>query len=191
MLKDEIRKVFKEKRKSLSAEQTSRLIQKMSRHFDAWLSSHVPQAVMSFVPFRKFAEVDPRAFEASIRSVNPEVIMAYPRVRDGFILPVIPDSSRQAVSNSYGIFEYPGTPADPATLDLVLLPLLAVDQRGHRVGYGKGYYDRLLATLSPGCITMGLSYFHLIGAIDDVSPWDQTLSACLTPDHLHWFGKTP
>ncbi|MBX9449085.1 MAG: 5-formyltetrahydrofolate cyclo-ligase [Taibaiella sp.] len=190
MLKDEIRKVFKEKRKSLSADQTSRLIQKMSRHFDAWLPSHIPQAVMSFVPFRKFAEIDPGAFEASIRSVNPEVILAYPRVRDGHIFPVLPDSSREAVSNPYGIFEYPGTPVDPAALDLVLLPLLAADRSGHRVGYGKGYYDRLLATLSPGCMTIGLSYFPLIDAIDDVSPWDQTLSACLTPDHLHCFDKT-
>ena len=37
---------------------------------------------------------------------------------------------------------------DPDEIDLVLVPALAVDERGHRVGYGKGFYDRLLPRLT-------------------------------------------
>ena len=38
--------------------------------------------------------------------------------------------------------------ASPQDVDFVLIPALATDERGFRVGYGKGYYDRLLPTLT-------------------------------------------
>jgi 5-formyltetrahydrofolate cyclo-ligase len=47
----------------------------------------------------------------------------------------------------FGILE-PGRDATPVPLnqtDLVLVPLVAWDDRGHRIGYGKGYFDRALA----------------------------------------------
>jgi 5-formyltetrahydrofolate cyclo-ligase len=37
---------------------------------------------------------------------------------------------------------------DPDAIDLVLVPALAVDDRGHRIGFGKGFYDRLLPRLT-------------------------------------------
>jgi 5-formyltetrahydrofolate cyclo-ligase len=47
---------------------------------------------------------------------------------------------------------------DPATLDLVIVPCLAVDTRGMRLGYGKAYYDKLLAILPPRVQTMALAF---------------------------------
>ena len=48
--------------------------------------------------------------------------------------------------SAYGIPEAPdGTPViDPAAADLILVPALAFDKTGFRIGYGKGYYDRYL-----------------------------------------------
>lgn len=56
--------------------------------------------------------------------------------------------------------EEPAPDADPARPSLVLVPALAIDRRGHRLGYGAGYYDRTLAALRlSGPVTaIGLCY---------------------------------
>ena len=71
----------------------------------------------------------------------------------------------------------------PAQLDAVLVPLLACDQRGHRVGYGGGFYDRFLAQCWPGARFIGLSILgdEPVDAITDVLPTDVPLHACITP----------
>jgi 5-formyltetrahydrofolate cyclo-ligase len=48
-------------------------------------------------------------------------------------------------------------PAAPGDWDVVIVPLLAFDKRGHRLGYGKGYYDRLLAASYATTIGVGFA----------------------------------
>ena len=90
------------------------------------------------------------------------------------------------VANRWGIPEPVaalGAEVQPAQLDAVLVPLLACDQRGHRVGYGGGFYDRFLAQCRPNTRFIGLSILEEepIAAIADVLPTDVPLHACLTP----------
>ena len=72
---------------------------------------------------------------------------------------------------------------------MVLVPLLAFDKLGHRVGYGKGYYDRFLAKCPPNCLRIGLSLFDPVERIDDVVPTDIRLNSCLTPVHTYVFAN--
>lgn len=72
-------------------------------------------------------------------------------------------------------------------IDLVLVPLLAFDQQGHRVGYGKGYYDRFLAECRPDCVKIGLSLFEPVERIADIEPTDMRLDFCITPEQIQWF----
>lgn len=63
--------------------------------------------------------------------------------------------------NNYGIPEpESGTILPPLKFDSVLVPLLAVDIKGNRVGYGKGFYDRFLSACRKDCVFIGLHLFE-------------------------------
>ena len=72
---------------------------------------------------------------------------------------------------------------------MVLVPLLACDRAGHRVGYGKGFYDRFLAACRPDCRKIGLSYFRPVEAIVDVYDGDVRLDRVITPDGVIQFAE--
>jgi 5-formyltetrahydrofolate cyclo-ligase len=78
-------------------------------------------------------------------------------------------------------------PIDVAQIDLVLVPLLAFDVQGHRVGYGGGYYDRFLADCRSDCRKVGLSLFESVTRIDNPDATDIPLNSCITPTQLTVF----
>ncbi|WP_151086728.1 5-formyltetrahydrofolate cyclo-ligase [Hymenobacter baengnokdamensis] len=96
-------------------------------------------------------------------------------------------SETRLLPNRWGIPEplaNPTTEVVPAQLDAVLVPLLACDQLGQRVGYGGGFYDRFLAQCRPGTLFIGLNILTEtpVPALADVLPTDVPLHACLTPN---------
>jgi 5-formyltetrahydrofolate cyclo-ligase len=68
--------------------------------------------------------------------------------------------------------------------DIVFVPLLAIDKKGNRVGYGQGFYDRFLKRCAPNCQFIGLHYFDLEDAVDDVLPTDIRLNALVMPEKI-------
>jgi len=86
------------------------------------------------------------------------------------------------VKSEYNILEPISENSYNGTVDLVLVPLLAFDKRGYRVGYGKGFYDRFLQTINAQKI--GLSLQPAIEKIDDVNEHDIRLDLCITPTEI-------
>ncbi len=70
--------------------------------------------------------------------------------------------------------------ANVSTIDLILIPLLAADKSGNRIGYGKGYYDRLLSEL-PKVKKVGLALGPLFDAFNFAESHDIRLDHCITP----------
>ena len=96
------------------------------------------------------------------------------------------NSSTTLVNNRWGI---PEPSSDSPTysveeIDIVLIPLLAFDLLGHRVGYGKGFYDRFLQNCRADALKVGLSLFFPIDKITDVSENDVLLDAVVTPKRV-------
>jgi 5-formyltetrahydrofolate cyclo-ligase len=77
----------------------------------------------------------------------------------------------------------------PDALDIVFIPLLAVDSTGHRIGYGKGFYDRFLRKCRPNCIFIGLHLFDEMCNIDDIDRHDIRLDFCITPTQIIRFDE--
>ncbi|MBO0949976.1 5-formyltetrahydrofolate cyclo-ligase [Fibrella sp. HMF5405] len=71
--------------------------------------------------------------------------------------------------------------------DLVIVPLLAFDNAGNRVGYGGGYYDRFLAEAGPDCLKIGLSFFDPVEHITGIEETDIRLDTCITPEAVFSF----
>mgnify|MGYP002635712266 CR=1 FL=1 len=82
------------------------------------------------------------------------------------------------VKSGFSVME-PLNTAPERIPDLLVVPLLRWDRRGHRLGYGGGYYDRSLAAL-PHAATVGYSLDGLEIDRLPVEPWDRPLGALVT-----------
>jgi 5-formyltetrahydrofolate cyclo-ligase len=74
--------------------------------------------------------------------------------------------------------------ADPASIDLVVVPSLLLTPSGQRLGYGGGYYDRLLPRLRPDCIRVGVLPDALVVPYLPKDPWDVDLDYIVTEKSL-------
>lgn len=87
-----------------------------------------------------------------------------------------------------------GTNADPLSeCSLILVPCLAVDQQGRRLGQGGGYYDRVLAGLPRvqhgGPLLVGVCFADEYGSAIPSEEHDVVLDACLTEIGIHRFTQ--
>ena len=82
----------------------------------------------------------------------------------------------------YGFLQPPATApeVDPATVDLVLVPGLAFDVAGGRLGYGLGYYDRLLPRLDPAAPRVGVALRALVVPALPADPRDVAMTHLAT-----------
>jgi 5-formyltetrahydrofolate cyclo-ligase len=71
-------------------------------------------------------------------------------------------------------------------IEVVFVPLLAFDIKGHRVGYGKGFYDIFLKNC-PNAIKIGLSFFEAETTLEDQKAYDIPLDYCITPNQIYHF----
>lgn len=96
------------------------------------------------------------------------------------------DADADWVPNRFGIAEPSGPRLEPAEMDLVIVPAVALDTDGRRLGQGGGFYDRTFAWLSgeprpSSVVLVGFVYdFQVVDTIED-EPWDVTLDAIVTP----------
>ena len=124
------------------------------------------------------------------------------------LLPVIDGSAlwfapytptTRLLANRFGIPE-PASPRDQAcalcAIDLLLMPLVAFDVHGHRLGMGGGYYDRTFAAVErrkhlrrPRLL--GVAFAFQQRAQLSAQPWDIPLHGAVTEQGLQWFRRNP
>lgn len=90
--------------------------------------------------------------------------------------------------NRFGVPEpLSGIVINPKQIEVVFVPLLIFDHQGHRVGYGKGYYDRFLGECNRYTLKVGLSFFDPVSKIEDIDTNDIALDYAVTPRETYAF----
>lgn len=189
MLKKEARKVFKEKRKQITEADRMRWDDLILIQFQS-LELPFIDYLLSYYPMDENKEINSFIIADYLHFRNPNLHICYPKMMEesGQMQAMICNADSAFESNAYGILEPTDTDAaDPGQIDLVIIPLLAFDEKGTRVGYGKGYYDRYLQNCREDCLKVGVSYFEAIPAIGDANEFDVPLDLCITPQRTYVF----
>ena len=77
------------------------------------------------------------------------------------------------------------SPVDISDIDLIILPGIAFDRKGYRVGFGAGYYDRFLAEVNFKVPTIGLAYdFQIIDSFIQMEDYDIPIDYVMTEERI-------
>lgn len=189
MTKAELRKYYMDKRLAMSPKQledaSERICHNAFKNFQL-----EKQKVSLFLPIERKKEIN--TYKIWEKALSFDAQVASPRVnaKTNELKHILFESKDQLELSPYGIPEpKKGRIVAAEHFDIVFVPLLAIDKKGNRVGYGKGYYDRFLKKCSPRCMFIGLHHFDEIeNTVDDLVYTDIRLNACITPEKVYRFG---
>jgi len=190
MRKKELRKLYLEKRQALSEGEYLQLNYLITEMFFAHVDLSFISVLHTFLPIEKNKEPNTWPIVDRIRREFPQVRISIPRVNQNLreLENFYFEGLHQLSENIWGIPEpRQGIPTPSEKIDMVLVPLLVFDETGHRVGYGKGFYDKFLQTCKSGTKRIGISLFPPITSIDDADTYDQRLTKAVTPYEIVTF----
>ena len=188
MTKAELRKSNLVRQKGLSPADRRSASDGIAENFFSAFDLRPVRFLHLFIPIEKFNEVDTRPIVERIWREYPNVVTVVPRVdfeaNNITSLRFGPDT--EVVRNIWNIDEPTHNDfVETELIDMVLVPGLAFDVQGHRVGYGKGFYDRFLGKCRPDCVKIGLSFFEPLEKVDDSYEGDVALDFVVTPREVN------
>lgn len=175
--KPSLRQRFCSLRECLPPEDVEAASAAICRHLAAWPVLRAARVVMAYLAFRNEPALE------SLFAALPHIRWVLPRI-EGRNLVVHPYDPARLVRHPFGMWE----PAadlpviDPASLDIVLVPGVAFDRRGGRLGFGGGFYDRFLPTTP--ALRVGVTYDSCL--VDELpcNEADQRMDWIATPQGL-------
>lgn len=189
MEKTALRRLYIQKRKELSALQVEEYSKKISQLF-ATLPLAEVNYLHTYYPIPGKTEVDCLKIVQWIRQEQPQiqVVLSKSNLRNNTLEHYLWKSDTPLFMNKWGITEpQRGEIICPEKLDLILIPLLAFDEKGNRVGYGKGFYDRFLSECRKDALKVGLSFFDAVENPFEVFEHDVPLDICITSGKIWEF----
>lgn len=188
MTKKELRKKYLQLRESLTEGEVAHLSRQLCDNFFLSIDLNFIKVVHVYLPIQHKKEPDTWLIVERLRREFPHIQISLPKVVNDQLENYRFEGMHQLKQNAWGIWEpQQGVPTDSSKIDLVIVPLLAYDRQGHRVGFGKGFYDRFLKICRLDCQKLGLSFFEAEEKIEDADNFDIPLGAVITPAGLTTF----
>jgi 5-formyltetrahydrofolate cyclo-ligase len=187
MLKSEIRSFYKQKRSGLSPNEIERIsLQVQGLVRDSF--SFKDKYISLFLPIERQKEINTFGLLEDLIQQGGHPVVATSNFSDLSMRLYLYEGEKQLTFNNFGIPEpTTGKEIQAEMLDFVFVPLLGLNDKGYRVGYGKGFYDRLLVRCKPECVFIGLHLFDEFMDVDDIDTNDIALHLCITPKRIHDF----
>lgn len=184
MNKTDIRNNIKSKREALANNEVIELSNKIIKKTISLLEKYSIDTYFIYNSFKN--EVNTQNLIQYLLKNNKNVYL--PKVINDDMFAVKYDIVTKLETGSFGILQPAG---DPITIDnfICILPLIAVDKHGNRIGFGKGYYDKFLKNKT--CIKIGLCYdFQIIDELIDIREEDVPLDIIISEKQIIEIKKT-
>lgn len=178
--KPELRRSLLKARQSMSQEKWRHKSDQIITHLQASPLFNSAQTILGYFSFRQEPDLSPLFTDTHHR-------WGFPRCVGNSLIWHIWKANDTLQVGAYNILEpNPDAPTLPPTeVDLILVPAVACDAQGYRLGYGGGYYDRLLSstewTTKP---TIGIVFDFAYLPQLPIAPWDKPLQAVCTETGL-------
>ncbi|MBX3221976.1 MAG: 5-formyltetrahydrofolate cyclo-ligase [Labilithrix sp.] len=179
-VKAELRKRIRGVRKTAPLEACAERSAKIVASLEAHAAVEEARAVALFWPIVERHEVDLRPLDASLRARGVRV--AYPSIDPdtGDMVFRFVDDPSALEDAGYGFAEPAKDAPEASDLGVIVVPALAVDPTGHRIGYGAGYYDRTLPKYAPPAVSIAVAYDYQLVAEVPATPGDVQVAWIVT-----------
>ncbi len=181
--KAELRSEYKRRRAAIPQEEYERLGVAVESRLLADEAVRSARTVYSYIAFARevpTASVLHTMLERGVRVIVPPADRHADPLNAAQILRLgdAPDISEPAVSENLP------EPFDVTTIDLFLVPGIVWDPRGYRIGFGGGFFDRLLAVAGPDALIIGLAFELQLVAHLPADPWDIPVDRIVTESRV-------
>lgn len=189
--KNALRKKYKQLRKELPCDRKSLMDQKIADRIRSLISFRFSKTVLLYYPIEGEVDTLPILESALAAGKNVGLPVSHSGGRMEFRL--VTDPERELAPGRFGVREpsadcpiFDKAAADPADT-LILVPALAFDREGFRLGYGNGYYDRYLEGFPATAV--GLVYSDFLADRLPKGRFDQSVSLLVTEKGVIFVGK--
>jgi 5-formyltetrahydrofolate cyclo-ligase len=184
MLKKDLRKKYLKKRFEINELdidiQSNEILDILNSKFD-----FSNKTISLFLPIKSKHEINTFCFLNYFLNQNVKISIPKSIFETFDIIHYEFENLSQLQLNEYNIPEPThGNVVNEMEFDIVFVPLLTIDRRGFRVGYGKGFYDRFLSKCKKECLFIGLYLFEELEEIEDLNEFDTPLHFCITPTQI-------
>ena len=186
MKKSQLRKLIVNQRQDISTTEAEVLSNQLLTQFKTLDLSDIT-TLHIFIPIAEKKEPNTFVIIDWLQQNHPDIKIILPKADfDNASMTHHPYEGRERLTkNLFHILEPSSSELHLGSIDLVVIPMLAFDRKGYRVGYGKGFYDRFLQ--DSDALKVGLCFYPPVASIEDVNAYDVKMDLCITPTKIFRF----
>ncbi|MBN1978994.1 MAG: 5-formyltetrahydrofolate cyclo-ligase [Anaerolineae bacterium] len=188
MDKSELRAHFCSLREGLPAEEVAAASVAICRGLARWLADQLPNqpTILTYLAFRNEPDL------SLLFELLPDARWIVPRIMEGRHMALHSYDPSRLVRHRFGMLEPAADlpTVDPAGIDAALVPGVAFDRQGGRLGFGGGYYDCFLSTTP--ALRIGIAFDQCLarqlprGEHDQRMDWVATQSKMIDCGRMEW-----